>query len=402
MSLERKLQYSDILEKLTEVLDITPSQYKAAVERYEAVGRWLSKEDSPLAKFNPAIYPQGSFRLGTVIKPLTGKDEFDIDLVCLLETTYDEHTQEEVKGMVGDRLKDNHTYEKMLNEEGRRCWTLIYAEATKFHMDILPSIPDEYTWLVQQNVPMVLAENVIGITDNKSQNYKQKSKYWPKSNPKGYAEWFKEQMKVILAERRRSFSEKYQMSIEQVQDYEVKTPLQRAIQLLKRHRDLMFGDNEDRPISIIITTLAARSYANEENIYDALMGIIDGMPNYIETRNVNGKLVKWVANPVNPLENFADKWDHKQQKEKYFYEWLAKVKRDVSEAINVNGLDKIAERLKAPFGEQAVNEAMNRFGDTLRETRESGKLFMASGTGMLGSKGKIKVQNHNFYGHEEE
>ncbi|MAT54440.1 MAG: nucleotidyltransferase [Saprospirales bacterium] len=401
MFLEKKLQYSDILEKLAEVLDITPSQYKAAVERYEAVGRWLSKEDSPLAQFNPVIYPQGSFRLGTVIKPITGEDEFDIDLVCLLETNCKDHTQEEVKGMVGDRLKENDTYKKMLDEEGRRCWTLIYAESTKFHMDILPSIPDECNWLIQQGVPFAFAENAISITDNKAPNYRYKSEYWAKSNPKGYAEWFKEQMKVILNERKQTFSEKHQMSIEQVQDYEVKTPLQRAIQLLKRHRDLMFKDDENRPISIIITTLAARSYANESNIYDALVGILDRMPNYIETKEINGKQVKWVVNPVNPLENFADKWEYEQQKEKNFYKWLAQAKKDILEAINEIGLDKIAERLKAPFGERAVNEAMNRFGNSLRETRESGKLFMASGTGMLGNEGKTKVQNHTFYGSKE-
>jgi hypothetical protein len=36
----------------------------------------------------------------------------------------------------------------------------------------------------------------------------------------------------------------------------VKTPLQQAVQILKRHRDMMFADDpEHKPISVIITTL---------------------------------------------------------------------------------------------------------------------------------------------------
>lgn len=398
MLLEKKLQYSEILEQLAEVLDITPTQYEAAVERYQAVGRWLSKEDSPLAAYNPQIYPQGSFRLGTVIKPLTGEDQYDIDLVCELDSNVETHTQEEIKQMVGRRLEDNGGYKKMMDEEGRRCWTLIYVESTRFHMDILPSIPDDYSWLTGTNVPLSLAENAICITDKEDPFYKVRSKFWTKSNPKGYADWFKEQMKVQLKEQRRLFAERFRMSIEEVQDYKIKTPLQRAIQLLKRHRDIRFGDDEDRPISIIITTLAAKSYAEQDNIYDALIGILEKMPNHIETRNIGGREVKWVENPVNPLENFADKWEENKRKEENFYQWMHEAKKDITEAFRETGLDRIAERLKAPFGEKVMTESMNRYGQRLKERRESGKLYLASGTGILGSAGEIKVENHTFYG----
>lgn len=398
MLLDQKLQYSEVLEQLAEVIDITPSQHEAAVERYQAVGRWLSKEDSPLAAYNPQIYPQGSFRLGTVIKPLTGEDQYDIDLVCQLESTVEDHTQEQIKQMVGKRLEDNGDYERMMDKEGRRCWTLIYAESTRFHMDILPSIPDDYLWLTGANVPLPLAENAICITDKEDPNYKVRSRSWTKSNPKGYADWFKEQMKVQLNEQRRLFAEKFRMSIEEVQDYKIKTPLQRAVQLLKRHRDISFGDDVDRPISIIITTLAAKSYAEQDNIYDALIGILDKMPDHIETRRFGDKEVKWVENPVNPQENFADKWEESHRKEENFYKWMEEAKKDITEAFRETGLDRIGERLKAPFGKKVMMEAMNRYGQRLKGKRENGTLFMASGTGMLGSVGEIKVENHTFYG----
>ncbi len=402
MILERKLQYSKFLESLVEILDITTEQYEAAVSRYQAVGTWLSKENSSLAELNPIIYPQGSFQLGTVIKPISGEDEFDIDLVCQLEASTENYTQKEIKTLVGDRLKKNGKYKKMLDEEGRRCWTLTYAESTRFHMDILPSIPDDYRWLIQQEVPLDLAKHAISITDNEITNYNKVSSLWPKSNPKGYADWFKEQMKVVLQEKRLRYSEKFEMSIEEVKDYQVKTPLQRAIQLMKRHRDIMFGDDEDKPISIIITTLAAKSYYNQENLYDALVNIFDEMPTHIKTKTVDGKVVKWIENPVNPAENFADKWIEYPQREKFFYEWIVRAKADILTAIEENGINKIADKLKKPFGKKLVMEAVNKMGDNLRILREAGNLFMASGSGILGEKGDVKVQDHTFYGSQKQ
>jgi hypothetical protein len=62
-------------------------------------------------------------------------------------------------------------------------------------------------------------------------------------------------------------AEALKANIEDVPEWRVKTPLQRAVQLLKRHRDVYFaGDYENRPISIIITTLAAHAYKNQENV----------------------------------------------------------------------------------------------------------------------------------------
>lgn len=74
----------EILYRIVSNLDITDAQFQAAKDRYEAVGKWLDAENSPLAPFQPVIVPQGSFRLGTVIKPWTDADEFDVDLLCLL------------------------------------------------------------------------------------------------------------------------------------------------------------------------------------------------------------------------------------------------------------------------------------------------------------------------------
>ena len=389
---DRKNQFGSVLEHIADSLDIPESRYLESEERYKAVGKWLSKEDSPSAVFSPEIYPQGSFRVGTVVKPISKEDKYDIDLVCQLDISKHAVTQQALKKMVGDRLKANQTYAAMLDEEGRRCWTLNYADSAMFHMDILPAIPDDYGWLLGLGVPTEFAQNALCITDKKRWNT---DPDWPRSNPKGYALWFREQMKVIFESRKEYMAEQLRANIEDVPDYKVKTPLQRAIQILKRHRDIMFeNDYDDKPISIIITTLASHAYNNEADLFDALSSIIDGMPNYILEKGGNA----WIPNPVDPLENFADKWQEKPEKQVKFRRWLLQVREDLSSAFEEIGIHKVADRLKPAFGERAVNDAMKRMGDDFRTKRESGLLSMAAGTGILGNMGTTSVKDHTFYG----
>ena len=65
-------KYSRFLENVAEAIDIAPSKYQDAVDRYQAVGHWLEGGEYPGSLDDPSIYPQGSFRLGTVVRPIRG------------------------------------------------------------------------------------------------------------------------------------------------------------------------------------------------------------------------------------------------------------------------------------------------------------------------------------------
>ena len=344
-------KFSKFFQNLAETLDISEAQYEAAVKHYEAVGDWLNKEDSPIAKYEPQIYPQGSFRLGTIIKPLNDVDQYDIDLVCELKALKKEDvSQKQLKDMVGDRLKENERYRKML-KEGKRCWTLQYADSARFHMDILPAIPDDDINEIARLIGANLAESAVLITD-------QELYHWQHSNPKGYAEWFKERMKVQFNARRMLLAESIRADVEDVPEYKVKTPLQRAIQILKRHRDIIFADDpDDKPISIIITTLAAHAHDNEADLLEALQNIITKMPGLIE-RDEQGNAL--VTNPVNPFENFADKWKKNPKLEIEFRRWIQQVQADLDAAVQVGNISDMIEELKPRFGDRIVNETASR------------------------------------------
>ncbi len=68
----------DILQKIVDIIEIPPSHYKAATDRYQSLGEWLHRKGSTIASDRPEVYPQGSFRLGTVIPPLNRIDTTSI------------------------------------------------------------------------------------------------------------------------------------------------------------------------------------------------------------------------------------------------------------------------------------------------------------------------------------
>jgi hypothetical protein len=333
------------------------------------------------------IYPQGSFRLGTVVRPIKNdaESDYDIDLVCEMPLNKSDTNPATVKKFIGDRLKEKAMYQKMLDEEKKRCWTLNYAEddGIGFHIDILPSVPessDFIKYLVANGISHERALKSIAIT-----NKEEKGVYsWSASNPNGYAEWFEEinkpvfeQIKIVhkayIFENNKTIFNK----LDEVPDQLVKTPLQRAIQVLKRHRDVRFAGHEweaDKPISMIITTLSSQVYQHEMDVFSTLKNIVEKLSTleqllYPEIkfsgdltlrklidRNKDGHWI--ISNPVNPAENFADRWhENGNRKAKAFFQWISWVKEDLIDILQYADVGKITETLKRRFGENIISKA---------------------------------------------
>ena len=368
---DRHRQLNLIFEDLAQEIAVPPSRYYEAKERYNAVGAWLDADNSELAPYSPVISPQGSFALGTAVRPV-GSDEYDVDAVCQLQLSLSQVTQRQLKKLVGDRLKHPQSHYKDMIEPrdgGRRCWTIRYADRTKFHLDVLPAIPDDYRWLVNLGVPEEWAQTAIRITDSETWDIDPE---WPRSNPKGYAGWFKGRMQTRLDEAKyararaihRDLDEtiyahvlEIRAEVEKIQDFEVSTPLQQLIQILKRHRDLRYNGDDDKPISIIITTLAAMAYENEASIGEAMANVVPNMRTAIEHRNG----VVWVSNPVNPKENFADKWVECPRKAELFFEWLNAVEREYQNLLTDTGFERVGGYLVEAFGRREGEATMAKF-----------------------------------------
>lgn len=376
----REEELGNLLGRIADELNITDTMMTKAIKSYEAVGKWIGDG----LDYDVTIKPQGSMNLGTVIRPIDDSDDYDMDLVCFLNDGYN-LPSEDLKRIVGDRLKENEMYRHKLEKEGRRCWTMRYDE---FHMDILPCVQKDKIYIPKVSTAIRLTHKL----DNGG--------YIPKfSNPESYHDWFVERMSTQYIVEKNAQNEKRDTEIEKVPTYEKRTILQRSIQLLKRHRDIMFQDDRDNaPISIIITTLAARAYNGDTNVYYALKNILENMTDYIQI--CNGEY--WIQNPVMEEENFADRWNDNPSKVTAFYDWISTAQKDLLEnPLNFSGIDEIGESLKCNLGEAPVKRALNKYGEETRRLRNKGSLYINGLTGGLGAASMpsaIKVKEHTFFG----
>jgi len=221
-------------------------------------------------------------------------------------------------------------------------------------MDIVPCIPADESRRIMvmksmkragesEAIAAEASQHTVSITDDRHPRYSEICHDWNISNPEGYAQWFENRMDQSLM----IMIEKAQ--IDGVPIFKRKTALQRSIQLLKRHRDQMFkGDKEVKPISIIITTLAAKAYQGELDIETALSNILSRIASLVNRNKPK------VPNPVDPEEDFADRWTMPQYRhlrlEDNFWNWLEQAQNDFSLLDSNEDTGFISEQARLKFG----------------------------------------------------
>lgn len=368
--------YEKTLKLAVEALELPDSAYEKAVSRYKDLGEWFGRPESSIEGNDPHVFAQGSFALGTAIRPLLEGESYDLDLACKLRLGVSKatHSQYDLKQMVGKELEGYREARQISDplEEKHRCWRLEYQDGMSFHMDIVPCVPAESgqrqmlnTELENRGMEKILAKAIaddsVNITDDRAPNYRVKAPNWQLSNPEGYIEWFKSRQRsessagVVIP----------RSQVDEMPLYRRKTNLQRCIQILKRHRDLMFKESPDsKPISIIITTLAARGYVGGPSIAGAMEQILQSL-NQFCTSNSNE-----VRNPANPLENFADRWATQEGQrlrlKENFHAWVRQANIDIrrlGDLVNSTNLaeqlvDKLGVRISASTLESKVGLAL--------------------------------------------
>jgi hypothetical protein len=384
----RKAELLGVLERLCQGLELTDTQFQTAKERYEAVGAWLAAADDPMLR-SLAIYLQGSTALGTTVKPIS-RNEHDLDLVAHNPSVSSSTGPGIVKKTIGDRLKLNGRYAPIL-EEMPRCWRLNYAN--EFHLDITPSIINPGCAQGGELVP------------------DKKMKEWCASNPKGYRTLFEYRaslqprlrlLEAAVEKRLRADIEPYPMS------RGPKGLLRRVVQILKRHRDYHFLDADPAlaPISIVITTLASRSYEYcvsafvFEDEFELLCAVIRNMPRFIETQVVEGRQQWFIWNETTIGENFAEKWNTDARRAQSFFAWHERAFADIQRLAAVDGLDTLTRSLSESFGDGPANQALERLTKDVSAARAAGLLTVVPTVGLRVSRpgSGTSVKGNTFFG----
>ena len=182
---KRKLEIEELISKL----DLTPAMYKNAVEKYEALKKYLKSIDGDII-----FYPHGSFSIGTTVRPYKEQKErnYDLDSICLFNKNKDETTQVEVRENLKKMLEGSEDYSSKLDFYDR-CITINYADygSLGFNIDVVPSAlttAETKKEMLQKGCKAEYVDTAIEISEVK-QNGECK---WISSNPLAYVEWFNE------------------------------------------------------------------------------------------------------------------------------------------------------------------------------------------------------------------
>ncbi|MBC6925373.1 nucleotidyltransferase domain-containing protein [Ligilactobacillus salivarius] len=304
----------EILASLSD-LDLSPTMEKNARDKYAALSSYLDEKG-----LDSDFYPQGSFLIGTTIRPYrNGKDhDYDLDVLAILKRNKIETNARKVKNDVGNCIKESNIYSDKLEKEDRNCWTLKYAEVSKgigFSLDVIPSVDETISVkrdIVLSGVPYSQVEKTIAITDKKVDTYD-----WLTSNPLGFGDWFIEisnrhltdKMKIeqynnLPGDMRMEFA-----SVEEIPTYYYKSNLQRAVQFIKRHRDIYYDRSKlinEKPASILISALVADSVKDE--YFLSVSDIVNIFIVSFINKNISIMKDGKILNPVDLRENLIEQY----------------------------------------------------------------------------------------------
>ena len=359
---------------ICEKLQLSTTLYDQAVKRYNIIANIIN-EDEIFEKNNLSIYPQGSFRLKTTVKPLIN-DEYDLDFVAELPINSVMSPQDLYDHIV--RILSNDGIHNDMIEKKNRCVRVNYAN--DFHIDIMPGK------LVNADTHEII------VPDRKL------SEWGHKSNPIGFADWFEKQAKThIEFELNRMIRD--QCYIEKVTEQEIAKhlePLRRAVQLVKRYRDIYCDVNNAEPVrSIVICTLMGQI----TKFTGDTLQVIETFCQYVNGLivNANGKPFT-VKNPV-VNEVLTEKWDEGNNYQD-FVSMIQSLTKDIKLLRSYSYNTDINKITKKMFGETVTNAVLMEFAKEMNHARQDSTLFVTS-TGVLSlSNSEIPVKKNTFYGEE--
>lgn len=370
--LARRLALTGILEHTIASLELTDEQRKSVESTYREVGSHLAKA-LKLEGPDADIFPQGSYRLGTVIRPWRDiTDVFDLDIVFRLVMSAAGQDAKKYREAVGRHLREKYAG---LVQPLPKGWRLDYSAERDYYLDIIPAMDAG---------PV----NVIAITDGSA---------WRDSNPRGFGNWFEETAKMLPQIGLMAFSnsaplENRQARIEKLPEYTAfKLPLQRITQISKRHRDYYFNKKivapKKAPSSIVITTLLAKSYARcvgahpFESGYDLLVECVEGMRDFIQVAvGTNQKTTFTLKNPSLVSENLVAKWNDDPALATAFYEWHGQFLTFLVQLPE----DRAPQRklLEETLGKGPVNAAYQKELEMMSAARQSSSLRVVPRVGL--------------------
>lgn len=279
-------------EFLKNKVNLNKNRLQRLNDSTRAVTELLSRELDSYEK----VERQGSYALGTTIKPIKGY-EYDADILLYMKYNSDKEPKDYINE-VYNYLKQNNNEDKIARKT--RCVNINYAG--DFHLDIVPCITQG-----QEQYICNEKDNEFEVTDGT-----------------GYRDWFNRKTKITHGN------------------------LKGVTRLLKYLRDHK-GNFSVK--SILLTTLIGNSvddYDNDEN-FKNIPGTLKLISNRINFFLQSNPIMPEVCNPIMPDECFTRHWD--QNKYKNFREKFAVYNNKIDEAFEATDHNTSVKKWRELFGE---------------------------------------------------
>ena len=285
----------DFSEFMRDVVNLNPARYerlkrsdKAVTEHLQAnLGGFISTER------------QGSYALGTTIRPVKDNDGYDVDR--LVNMVYDDsRTPEQYIDEVYRCLKMNGNYADKVHRN-TRCVTVKYAG--EFSIDIVPSV-------------------TVG-----DQHYicNRKTNQYEPTDGSGFRDWFNDKNRITNGNLKL---------------------VTRLLKYLRDHKDTFTAP------SILLTTLIGNMVydweddANFKTLPEALLTVISRMNEFLQSY----QFMPDITNPALPSESFTRHWD--QDIYSHFREMISSYARRINEAVSEEDEQTSIRRWRNLFGDK--------------------------------------------------
>lgn len=243
------------------------------------------------------VEKQGSYALGTIIKPVKGRG-YDADILLQMHECPGKEPKDYIRD-VYRRLKRDKTYNDKVHL-GTRCAYIEYAG--DFHMDIVPCITQGRQALIFNR-----RENIIEVTDGT-----------------GYRDWLNQKNEITNGQ------------------------LRKVTKLLKYLRD---HKNNSLVKSILLTTLVGINvHDNEEGstAYRDTPTALKTISNRINSFLQSNEQMPTIRNPALRSEKFTRRWD--QKKYSQFRKMFNIYNDKINTAFDATDLDESIAKWRRLFG----------------------------------------------------
>ncbi len=353
-----------LLAEIAFSLQLPPSHHKKAVERYEAVRKYLEETSDLFKDQVEHFYPQGSMSIDATISTKGTDDEYDLDIVAQLGGTFRDMAPLDILKELEKALRG---YRGLKVVRQSRCVTLYYKDG--MHLDISPSIRELDTPERQSHIC-----HAKGPAESRDD-------HMVPMNAKAFGLWY--QARTPLEQRVvESFTKRWEdrdllvaradAEVDNVPEqsaFVVKNTATLALQLHKRFRNIRYADNAGRmPPSVLLSYYAGTSAKPNTPLTEMVIRMAKFMLFEIETASLYG-LTLDVCNPCHDKDVFTDRWPDSITQQDTYARYLKEL---------VAGLEKMRAGqmaptvmmhwLRAQFGERVVTKAADRMAEQVGTT----------------------------------